>query len=181
MAHTGGLDKGDSGLCLAGGADSRSRTGFRTAMETKRKKAAKGKKRAVMCRQPHRLPVFSPLGVCWESGSRPLTHRAVRRCCSVVSHTIAFECVRLSRMGATQHCPVCLKRRAGLTFSEGPVCPVVKRRSLPLCHCAPMPGPQLRWFYLVCFFSLKSLSKTMKTAKTSVFRCPDHAGAASTP
>lgn len=113
-------------------------------METKRKKAAKGKKRAVMCRHPHRLPVFSPLGVCWESGSRPLTHRAVRRCCSVVSHSIVFEYVRLSRMGATQHCPVFLERRAGLTFSEGSGlsrCQASLASALPLCAVAGATAP----------------------------------------
>lgn len=52
--------------------------------------------------------------------------------------------------------PFSSKEGRGIPSPRCLVCPIVKRRSLPLCHRAPLSGPRLRWFFLIRFFLPKN-------------------------
>ena len=130
----------------------------------------------------HEMSAFR-LTKCVGSDSRPLTHRAVRRGCSVVSHTIVFEYVRLSRTGMTRHIPFgseadygkLLRFRCGLSRRQASLA-----SALPPCAAVRATAPLV---FLHLGFSPKKAPcrKPLRPLKTPVFRCPDHAGAISTP
>ena len=92
------------------------------------------------------------------SGSRPLTHRAVRRGCSVVSHSIVFEYVRLVTDGSDPAAHPSVRASQALLASALPPCAVVGAT-------APLV------FYCTAFCSEKRL-KNHETCKNAGFSLP---------
>ena len=117
---------------------------------------------------------FFRLSGCVGNPAPALSHIGLRGVAVPSCHILSFlNTSGWLRMGATQHCPVFLKRRAGHTFSEVSGlshCQASLTSALPPCAVVRATAPLV--FPHTVFSPEKPLSKTMKTFKNAGFSLP---------